>query len=141
MSRIPTARRFFRRLARAARPTAGFLLLEALVAVGIMAFILSVLPSGVVISRKSVQTSAGVVGARLVAEAVMTNEFSGPRLTAGANKGTLDGYEWATLVRPNEALQGAFPSRQWTAYDVIVQVPVPNGPLVTLETVRLGRGR
>ncbi|MCT8974716.1 type II secretion system protein [Microbaculum marinisediminis] len=133
------ARRFARR--RRVRSTGGFLLLEALVAVGIMAFILSVLPSGVIIARKSVQTSANVVGARLVAEAVLTNEFSGTDLTVGTNGGTLDGYEWATVVRPNEALREAFPSRQWQPFDVIVQVLVPNGPKVTLETIRLGRER
>lgn len=133
------ARRFARR--RRGRSTGGFLLLEALVAVGIMAFILSVLPSGVIIARKSVQTSANVVGARLVAEAVLTNEFSGTDLTVGTNGGTLDGYEWATVVRPNEALREAFPSRQWQPFDVIVQVLVPNGPKVTLETIRLGRER
>jgi hypothetical protein len=119
--------------------TAGFLLLEALVAVSIMAFVLSVLPAGVVLSRKSVQKATDVVGARLVAEAVLTNEFSVPYLVPGTNSGTLDGYEWSTLVRESQFLQDAYPSRQWVPYDVIIQVPVPNGPMVTLQTIRVGR--
>jgi hypothetical protein len=124
----------------AGRKTGGFLLLEALVAVSIMAFVLSVLPAGVVLSRKSVTKATNVVAARLVAEAVLTNEFSVPYLTAGTNSGTLDGYEWSTLVRENVVLLETYPSRQWMPYDVIIQVSVPNGPMVTLETIRLGRG-
>jgi hypothetical protein len=129
---------FFRRRGRS---TGGFLLLEALVAVGIMAFILSVLPSGVIISRKSVQTSANVVGARLVAESVLTNEFTGPVVPVGTRNGTLDGYKWATLVRPSAELEEAYPSRRWGAYDVTVQVLVPDGPTLTLETIRVGRNK
>ena len=135
---IPFARRPLGR--RLDRPTAGFLLLEALVAVGIMAFVLSVLPSGIIIARKSVQGAANVVGARLVAESVLVNEFTGPVLTPGTNSGTLDGYDWATLVQPNAELSQSYPSRQWTPFNVTVQVLVPNGPKVTLQTIRLGRG-
>jgi hypothetical protein len=132
--RLPLGRRL-------ARSTGGFLLLEALVAVAIMAFVLSVLPAGVIIARKSVQSAANVVGARLVAESVLVTEFTSPVLTPGSNRGTLDGYDWATLVQPNAELAQSFPSRQWTPFNVTVQVLVPNGPKITVETVRLGRQR
>lgn len=125
---------------RLVRPTAGFLLLEALVAVGIMAFILSVLPASVVVSRKSVQKSANVVGARLVAETVLASEFVGPTYTVGTSSGTLDGYAWTALVRPNAPLGQAFKARNWAPYDLIVSVQVPAGPVITVETLRLGRG-
>lgn len=123
------------------RRESGFLLLEALVAVGIMAFILSVLPASVVISRRTVQKSANVVGARLVADAVLANEFVGPQFTAGPTSGSIDGYDWAALVRPNALLEQAFKARGWQPYDVIVSVKVPGGSSITVETVRLGRAR
>jgi len=130
-----------RRLRLRGRRTGGFLMLEALVAVSIMAFLLTVLPQGVVLSRRSVEKSADVIGARLVAEAVMVVEFENAEIEPGSKRGTMDGYDWATLVEPNEDLLGRFKSKQWTPYDVIVQVSVPDGPLVTLETIRLGRGK
>lgn len=132
-------RDFIRR--RSARGTAGFLLLEALVAVGVMAFVLSVLPASVVISRQTVQRSADAVGARLAAEAVLKNEFVGPIYVVGTSTGTLDGYEWASLVRPNVQLQEAYKGRGWTPYDLIVSVRTPGGSTVTVETLRLGRAR
>lgn len=119
--------------------TAGFLLLESLVGVALMAFVLSTLPAGIVISRKTVQKSADVVAARLVAESVLANEFAGPRLDPGVRNGALDGYDWSSMVRPRASLQQAFPGRGWVPYDVIVTVTVPSGPRLTVETIRLGR--
>jgi hypothetical protein len=124
------------------RGKGGFLLLEALVGVALMAFILSTLPAGIVVSRKTVQKSADTVGGRLVADAVLTNEFSSlDTLTPGARNGVLDGYQWAAMVRPRTDLQRAYKAKGWVPYDVTVSVEVPNGPRLTVETIRLGRGR
>jgi len=129
------------RVRRRSGGSGGFLLLESLVGVALMAFILSALPAGIVISRKTVEKSADVVGARLAAEAVLINEFAGPLLEPGVRSGVLDGYDWSTLVRPRADLQKAYPAKGWVPYDVIVTVSVPNGRRVTVETIRLGRNR
>ena len=126
---------------RRRRAAGGFLLLESLVGVALMAFVLSALPAGVVVSRQTVQKSADVVAGRRVAESVIANEFVGPQLQAGVRSGTLDGYNWSTLVRPRTSLQSAYPARGWTPYDVIVTVDVPNGRRLIVETIRLGRNR
>ncbi|MEJ8574482.1 hypothetical protein [Microbaculum marinum] len=128
-------------LAGRLRGRGGFLLLETLVGVTLMAFILSVLPAGVVMSRKTIQKSADIVGARLVVEAVLVNEFSGQNLQPGARSGELDGYQWASMVRPRVDLEKAYKGRGWVPYDVSVAVTIPNGARLKVETLRLGKGR
>lgn len=116
------------------------MLLEALIGVALMAFVLAALPAGVVVSRQTVQKSFGVVGGRLVAEAVLNDEYAGGVLEAGTRSGVLDGYEWTALVRPRTSLQAAFKGKaRWIPYDVIVSVTVPRGPRIVVETIRFGR--
>jgi len=115
-------------------------MLEALIGVALMAFVLAALPAGVVVSRQMVQKSADVVGGRLVAEAVLNDEYAGAVLEAGVRSGVLDGYEWTVLVRPRVSLQTAFKGNaRWVPYDVIVSVTVPRGRRIVVETIRFGR--
>jgi general secretion pathway protein I len=131
----------WRRRKASLRARDGFLLLETLAAVAIMALLLTVLPSSIVVSRQSVQKSGDVVGARLVAESVLTNDFTGPEFALGTREGELAGYAWTSSVEAQTTLMKAFPSKDWMPYTITVSVLVPNGRIVSVETVRVRRNK
>lgn len=131
------------RSARGARGdgSAGFLLLETLIAVAIMSLVLVVLPGSIVTSKSMVERSLSRVSARLVAESVLAGEFAPQTLAAGLRSGTLDGYAWTAQIRPRASLVQLSRPTSWTPYDIILQVSGSDGTTLTVETLRVAATR
>ena len=131
----------------------GFLLLETLIAVVLMSLLLTVLPGGIVVSKRMVEKSLSTVSAGLVAEAVLASELAAEGLQAGIRSGNLDGYDWTAQIRPKTGLvpppreegaerrEGRQGRENWIPYDVTVQVRAPDGTTLTVDTLRIGMVR
>ncbi|MBL0936430.1 MAG: hypothetical protein IBJ07_16925 [Rhizobiaceae bacterium] len=116
---------------------AGFVLVEALVAVAILAAIGGLVAKHLVDTRQVELRAQNMMKARLVAEAVLANGFDP---AGGASQsGSIDGRRWVLDV----ALDRSAPSREGGAplglYDVRVTVEVPGDKPLAILTRRVGR--
>lgn len=116
---------------------AGFVLVEALVAVAILAAIGGLVAKHLVDAREMELRAQNVMKARLVAEAVLASGFDP---AGGASQsGAIDGQRWVLDV----ALDRSAPARDGAApfglYDVRVTVEVPGDKPLAIVTRRVGR--
>ncbi|MGH6808611.1 MAG: prepilin-type N-terminal cleavage/methylation domain-containing protein [Ensifer adhaerens] len=84
------------------RGDAGFTLLEVLVAVAILAAVVSVVPRSLVSARASIGHSRAWLEARLVAEEVLAGELRNGRTRPGVFSGEVRGRRWRVVVAPAE---------------------------------------
>ena len=143
--------------------TAGFTLLEVLVAFTVMATILVVLYRGVVTLRQGAEAFDDHTAREIVARAVLDEALADRGLTPGIHHGTRDGRRWtlvanpidlsAQLPPPAETAQakpgqppatpgapGAKPAEkpEWTTQRLTVRIESRGKPL-EIETLRLVR--
>lgn len=134
--RHPTVRRNVGRSAAADR-SGGFVLLDALVAVAVLAALLLALPSSFVTARKTLDRSQAWLEARLVAETVLERELGAdPRI--GAYSGSLNGRDWRAIVRPERGISLAPTPNGQTMLHIRVMVDVHRGRVLDIETLRAG---
>ena len=116
----------------------GFTLLEMLVAVAILAVLLSVIPRSFVAARAIINRSESWMDARLVAETVLNEELAGMQLRPGARRGVVAGREWTAVLTPNGPLSAD--GRETGRLLLNVRVGVKVSPVETLEieTIRIG---
>lgn len=115
----------------------GFTLLEMLVAVAILAVLVSLIPRSFVYARAIINRSESWTEARLVAEAVLNGELAGGHLRPGTLRGEMDGYAWVATLKRNEALNaGAGTNR--ALLEVNLQVPVSPKQTFEVQTMRIG---
>ena len=145
------------------RETAGFTLLEVLVAFTVMATILVVLYRGVVTLRQGAEAFDDHTAREIVARAVLDEALADRDLATGIHHGIRDGRRWtivakpidlsAQLPPPAEAAQakpgqpapppappGAKPpeKREWATQRLTVRIESRGKPL-EIETLRLVR--
>lgn len=137
------ARRVARRRGRrrGSSADAGFTLVEMLVAVAVLAILAALVPRSLVSARSVIDHSQEWQEARLVAETVLNDQLASNKLTAGVLSGTLDGRRWTAVVRQDTALSRGATRAGRALLHVRVQVPVPGGSQVEVETMRIGSDR
>lgn len=120
--------------------TAGFTIIEALVALALVAILLAAIAPLMAISHRGVrsveQHVALVSAARTIENGLPNRDY----LVPGSLTGDLAGDRWRVDVLPFAAggIDGGEPSR-WTPQTVVITVRAPSGATLKLNTVRLSR--
>ena len=129
---------FPRPLRSSAGREAGFTLVEMLVAVAILAVLVSIVPRSFVFARSIIDHSRDWMGARLVADAVLNDTLIGDGLQPGARAGQLDGRRWRATIRQQSIPGAAAPDNGQILLDVRLEVDVSAGRILEVETLRVG---
>jgi prepilin-type N-terminal cleavage/methylation domain-containing protein len=116
---------------------AGFALLEMLVAVAILAVLVSVIPRSFVFARTVIHRSEAWTEARLVAEVVLNGELAAGDLQPGTRRGDVDGRAWVATIQRNAELSAGVQSNR-ALLQVNLQVDVLGEDRLTVETLRIG---
>ena len=116
----------------------GFTLIEALVALALVAVMLTavgrLVASASIGTRTLEQHVALVETARLIAASVPRRD----ELSSGELAGEVLGYRWRADVSPYFGGGSApVPDSPWIAQSVLLQVQSPSGAILPIETVRL----
>ena len=131
--------------------SAGFALIEVLVAAAVAAVILTVLIRSFGATWSGIRTVREEVDAMLVARAVLTALAPRNNVVPGTQNGTAGRYAWTVAVTPSPTAPPApqpnaggegpevNPNDTWTLYRVAIAVDAPSGRRTVLETLRLGR--
>jgi prepilin-type N-terminal cleavage/methylation domain-containing protein len=129
---------FRRDIRKSAGGEAGFTLVEMLVAVAILAVLVSIVPRSFVFARSIIDHSRDWMGARLVADAVLNDTLTGNALQPGARAGELDGRRWRATIRQQTIPGAPAPDDGTMLLDVRLEVDVSGGRTLVVETLRLG---
>ena len=129
--------------ARKAGASAGFTLLEVLVAFAVLSIALAVLLQVFAQGFGGAERAQGVTGALLRAESRLAEIGRTRPLEAGEESGDFgDGYRWNTLIRAHG--EGAAPANAplVRAFEVVVRIDWrgARGQAVELRTLRLAPG-
>jgi prepilin-type N-terminal cleavage/methylation domain-containing protein len=120
-----------------AERSGGFTLLEMLVAVAILAVLVSIIPRSFVYARAIINRSESWTEARLVADAVLNGELVGASLRPGTRRGTMDGHAWVATLKRNDTLApGAQTER--ALLEVNLQVTVSANQVLEIQSMRIG---
>jgi prepilin-type N-terminal cleavage/methylation domain-containing protein len=115
----------------------GFTLLEMLVAVAILAVLVSLIPRSFVYARAIINRSESWTGARLVAEAVLNGELASGNLRPGSRRGEMDGHSWVATLKPNETLNAGVQASR-ILLEVNLQVAISPKQNFEVQTMRIG---
>ena len=125
---------------RYSQATAGFTLIEALVALAVVAVSLSAIGSTIATTVRGVRSLDRRLALVETSRAVMTGLPDRNELSAGSFSGDLAGHRWRVDVRPflidEVAIQDA---ARWLPQSVTIRVQSPSGGILELNTVRLRR--
>ena len=123
---------------RAGRGSAGFTLLEALIAIVILALSLSALLQLYSTGLRGIASIDDNLRARLLAQSVMAEISYDRRLRPGRLQGRLDQFAWTLSVAPFDDGEPA-PQQpaQWTLHRLVLTVTWPQGRRIELQTLRM----
>lgn len=122
------------------RSDAGFTLLEVLVAVAILAAVVSVVPRSLVSARTSVSHSRAWLEARLVAEEILAGELRSGRMRPGTFSGVVRGHRWRVVVAP-AAIADAPPSNGRVLLEARLSVEVSASRVLAIDRLLVGGGQ
>jgi general secretion pathway protein I len=125
-----------------ARGSAGFTLLEALIAIVILALSLSALMQLYGTGLRGVARIDEHLRARLLAQSVMAELSHDRRLRPGSRQGRLDQFVWTLSVTRFD--DGAPASQQpgpWALHRLALTVSWPQGRRIELQTLRMLQSR
>jgi len=119
--------------------TAGFTLIEALVALAIVAVVLSSIAAVIGTTVKGTRSIAQRLALTGAAETLLAELPSRNLLKPGRQSGELAGHRWQIAVSPmNFAAAGDAPqSQRFVPLAVNMRLQAPEGPAIQLTTVRL----
>ena len=136
------------------RRTAGFALLEVLVAVAVAAVLMTALMKAFATTWSGIATVRQEVEAMLVARAVLSATGSRGNLADTTQDGVIGTYKWALTVE-QVPTPGIFPTGSnaaaaansanaenpspWKLYRILIVITALNGRRSNLDTFRLGR--
>jgi general secretion pathway protein I len=125
---------------RSRRATAGFTLIEVLVALSVVAVALAAIGSLIAVTVRGARAVPARLSLIETARAVMTGLPDRDALTIGSFSGDLAGHHWRVDVLPflGNLIDPQQPNA-WTPLTVIVRVQSPSGQIVQLNTVRVQR--
>jgi len=117
---------------------AGFTLIEALVALAVIAVSLAVIGSVVAANVRGTITVAQRISLLETARSLLTALPDRGDLTPGNTSGEMGGNRWRIDVLPFAAdfVDPTQPTK-WAPLDVVIRVQAPSGEMVRLDTVRL----
>jgi general secretion pathway protein I len=118
---------------------AGFTLIEALVALAIIATVLSSIGALIATTVKGTRAIDQRLALTGTAETLLAALPARHLLTPGRQSGELAGYRWRFDVSPMSTAMGgaAAQTGRWTPMAVAMQLQAPGGPTMQLNTVRL----
>jgi len=118
----------------------GFTLLEALVALTLVAIFTAVLGHFLLQARSIVSDAGTRIAAQDLLRSLLDNPLPRPTLTRSWQAGESNGLRWRLVTQPFAALPRDRTERSiWIPFRVTASVSWASGPTVTAETVRLGR--
>jgi len=117
---------------------AGFTLIEALVALAVIAISLAVIGSVVAANVRGTITVDQRISLLETARSLLTALPDRGDLSPGDTSGEMGGNRWRIDVMPFAAdfVDPTQPTR-WVPLDVVIRVEAPNGGMLRLDTVRL----
>ncbi len=126
--------------------SAGFALIEVLVAAAVAAVILTLLLRSFVTTWSGINIVREEVDSMLVARAVLTALAPRNNLSPGMQNGVTGRYSWTVSVSKSPtapatnaaAVEPANSNDNWTLYRIAIAVDAPSGRRMILETLRLG---
>jgi prepilin-type N-terminal cleavage/methylation domain-containing protein len=116
----------------------GFTLLEMLVAVAILAVLLTLVPRSFIAARAIINRSENWMDARLVAAQVLNAELAAGDLRAGTRRGVVAGREWTAVITPNGVLSAGAADSRRLLLNVRLGVTVSPVEMFEVETMRIG---
>jgi general secretion pathway protein I len=140
--RLRASLRAAERPLRVARRTAraGFTLIEAVVALALLAVFLAVLGPLIGSSAHGVRSLEQHLALLETARLVATSVPSRDQLAAGELAGDMAGLRWRVAVSPFFGGDTAtVTDSRWMPQTVVLRVQSPSGGMVSIETVRLQR--
>ena len=112
----------------------GFTLIEALVALALLATVLSSIGMVIATSVKGTRSIDQRIALAGVASTLLATLPTRDLLAPGVQSGTTAGQRWRIDVAP---MAGDGAPRRWTPVSVKLRVQSPSGPAMQLTTVRL----
>jgi general secretion pathway protein I len=125
-------------LSRWRRAEQGFTLIEALVALAIVAGLLASIGALIATTIRGTRAIEQRVARLEAARAVLTALPDRDRLSPGSSAGELDGHRWRLDVTPFVD-PSVDPQQPWVPQMVVITVQSPGGGALELTTVRVGR--
>jgi general secretion pathway protein I len=121
--------------------TAGFTLIEALIALAVVAVALTAIGSLIATTVRNTLWLGQRLALVETARAVATGLPDRGRLAPGSLTGEVAAHRWRLDVAPYPAAEGD-PRRppRWVPLTVVIRVQAPGGQLLQLDSVRLVRG-
>ena len=120
--------------------SAGFTLIEALVALSIITIALASIGSLIASTARGVRSINEHLTRLETARAVMTALPDRDQLAVGALSGTIADHAWRVDVSPfAQRSPGQKSPKQWVPQNVVVTVKSPNGAAMQISTIRLQR--
>ena len=125
---------------RRSQATAGFTLIEALVALAVVAVSLSAIGSTIATTVRGVRSLDRRLALVETSRAILTGLPDRNELASGSLSGELAGHRWRVDVRPF-VVDGAKneDTARWLPQSVTIRVQSPSGGILELNTVRLRR--
>jgi general secretion pathway protein I len=121
--------------------SAGFTLLEALIAITILAVSLSALLSLYSTGLRGVSAIDGNMRARLLAQSVMAEMSHDRALRPGQSQGRSEEFTWTLTVAPYEEPAAGQLQGPWTLHHLVVTVSWPRGRRIEMQTLRMLRSQ
>jgi prepilin-type N-terminal cleavage/methylation domain-containing protein len=129
--------------------SAGFALIEVLVAAAVAGVLITVLVRSFVSTWYGINVVREEVDSMLVARAALTALAPRDNLSPGMQNGVTGRYAWTVAISKSPTAQpvqaaasdneNANPAQNWTLYRIAIAVDAPSGRRTILETLRLGR--
>lgn len=128
----------FRSVESGERPDAGFTMIEALVALGVIAISLAALGSLIAGNVRATRWVADRLSLVDTARSVLTALPDRQQLSDGDSRGDISDYAWRVDVLPFRA-DFVDPQRatRWIPKTIVIRVQSPTGQILRLDTVRL----
>ena len=121
------------------KDSAGFTLIEALVALAIVAIALSSIGTLIASSAHGAHSIEGRLTRLETARAVMSALPARDQLVRGTLSGEIANHPWRIDVLPFAAQNVPQSGAQWVPQAVVVTVQAPSGAAMKIDTVRLQR--